>query len=216
MSRDSVSVVSGAGQEDEGDDFVPDDLDAASGGGRKHREDGWLWDIGRLSKVSEEDFAAWQEEGGGHQLICRSTLSMILEGNRVQWFRAEADMFRWLEQLEMKMVDFARCHTTFHRMAEVWETLATEKQSLVGFSGFAHRQSSLFKGLKLDLERKFKVALQSIRNNGLAIWDVEDLASLADFTVVRQHVAKFRSQQLKWMLDAGLNFKDDRLVCWFI
>ncbi|KAJ7039981.1 hypothetical protein C8F04DRAFT_1254428 [Mycena alexandri] len=47
------------------------------------RPDGWLWQLGRLSKMTDAEMVEWSNEG-----------------DRVQWFRAEAEMQRWQEQTE--------------------------------------------------------------------------------------------------------------------
>ncbi|KAJ7926641.1 hypothetical protein B0H13DRAFT_1862093 [Mycena leptocephala] len=45
------------------------------------RPEGWVWQLGRLSKMSDAEMDEWSNEG-----------------DRVQWFRAEAEMQRWQEQ----------------------------------------------------------------------------------------------------------------------
>lgn len=54
-------------------------------------------------------------------------------------------MYRWLEQAEIKHVQFVRLVTSFRRMGDVWERLADEHKSDSGRQTFALRQSAIFK-----------------------------------------------------------------------
>ncbi|KAJ7601509.1 hypothetical protein DFH06DRAFT_1352712 [Mycena polygramma] len=47
----------------------------------EEKPEGWLWQLGKLTKMSSAEMEAWSNEG-----------------DRVQWFRAEAEMQRWQEQ----------------------------------------------------------------------------------------------------------------------
>lgn len=50
-------------------------------------------------------------------------------GDRVQWFRAEAEMYRRLEQLEIEHADFERTLRHFQIMMTVWNHLAAMQDS---------------------------------------------------------------------------------------
>ncbi|KAJ7067668.1 hypothetical protein C8F01DRAFT_670999 [Mycena amicta] len=52
------------------------------------RESGWIWQLGRLTKMTDVEMDEWSREG-----------------DRVQWFRAEAEMLRWREQKEQKIAE---------------------------------------------------------------------------------------------------------------
>ena len=55
---------------------------------------------------------------------------------RVQWFRAEAEMYRWLELYERKHAEFLRIIERYRRDSEVWMGLAdrAEQQGAATFA----------------------------------------------------------------------------------
>ncbi|KAJ7938899.1 hypothetical protein B0H13DRAFT_1851073 [Mycena leptocephala] len=55
------------------------------------RAEGWLWQLGKLSKMTDTEMEEWSSEA--------------MAGDRVQWFRAEAEMQRWQEQGEQKLAE---------------------------------------------------------------------------------------------------------------
>ncbi|KAJ3816710.1 hypothetical protein F5880DRAFT_1512414, partial [Lentinula raphanica] len=82
--------------EDDSEGLDSDDSDKASMQGedtkrkakekkeKKFRKDSWLWTKGTRNMTPDE-IQQWE-----------------LEGDRIQWFRAEAEMYRWMEQFESK------------------------------------------------------------------------------------------------------------------
>ena len=56
--------------------------------------------------------------------------------DRVQWHRALAEMMRWLEEYEIKHVEFDRCIKAYSTMSSVWMELA-DKHSHTGYRAFA-------------------------------------------------------------------------------
>jgi hypothetical protein len=48
-------------------------------------------------------------------------------GDRVQWFRAQADMERWQEEVEILEEEFRRAIRGFEKMEQVWSSLAMSK-----------------------------------------------------------------------------------------
>jgi hypothetical protein len=52
-------------------------------------------------------------------------LTIYVLGNRVQWFRAEAEMQRWKEQKEQKLAELLRTNRSFLKMEATWTALAT-------------------------------------------------------------------------------------------
>ncbi|KAJ6516968.1 hypothetical protein DFH09DRAFT_1099236 [Mycena vulgaris] len=50
------------------------------------------------------------------------------EGDRVQWARAEAEMDRFQEQLEIKIAEFLRCIAFFDFNAQVWTKMSANEQ----------------------------------------------------------------------------------------
>ncbi|KAJ7830551.1 hypothetical protein B0H14DRAFT_3714972 [Mycena olivaceomarginata] len=61
--------------------------------GNSKKADGWIWleSLTRGQALSDEKLAAYKKES-----------------DRVQWFRAEAEMYRWLEQYERKHAELMR------------------------------------------------------------------------------------------------------------
>ncbi|KAJ7866022.1 hypothetical protein B0H14DRAFT_2573576 [Mycena olivaceomarginata] len=58
----------------------------------KERKEGWLWrDLGRMGKLTNKEMDEWSQES-----------------DRVQWFRAEAEVQRWQEHVEMRLAELLR------------------------------------------------------------------------------------------------------------
>ncbi|KAF9030929.1 hypothetical protein BJ165DRAFT_1358497 [Panaeolus papilionaceus] len=74
--------------------------------------DGWIWRLGSIGNMTAAEIQVWEEEG-----------------DRVHWFRAEAEMERWREQWELKLAEFIRCIAHFQRMADAWSNLALRSAS---------------------------------------------------------------------------------------
>ncbi|KAJ7823894.1 hypothetical protein B0H14DRAFT_2597646 [Mycena olivaceomarginata] len=70
----------------------------------KKKPDGWIWMeiLMRGQHQSEEKLAAYKKES-----------------DQVQWFRAEAEMYRWLEQYERKHTEFLRVIERYRRCGRV-------------------------------------------------------------------------------------------------
>ncbi|KAJ7913646.1 hypothetical protein B0H13DRAFT_1873761 [Mycena leptocephala] len=73
------------------------------------RPEGWVWQLGRLSKISDAEMDEWSNEG-----------------DRLQWFRAEAEMQRWQEQKEQKLAELLRTNRSFLKMEATWAMLALD------------------------------------------------------------------------------------------
>lgn len=54
-------------------------------------------------------------------------------GDRVQWFRAQADMERWQEEVEILEEEFRRAIRGFEKMEQVWSSLAMSEGSKSDF-----------------------------------------------------------------------------------
>ncbi|KAK6985231.1 hypothetical protein R3P38DRAFT_2575035, partial [Favolaschia claudopus] len=68
-----------------------------------------------------------------------------LAGDRVQFFRAEAEMERWREQVEMKLADWRTTVRSFAKYKEIWTKLAAiQDSSDVGFIAYAKDQAAIF------------------------------------------------------------------------
>ncbi|KZP09514.1 hypothetical protein FIBSPDRAFT_963909 [Athelia psychrophila] len=110
------------------------------GDGKK--TDSWIWGHGPLGDVSQEERDAFQEQS-----------------NRVQWFRARADMARWVEDVEILEAECRRTIAGTKKMAYVWEQLAfqglkSDKPKL-GHVAYATEKSEMYCAMATDCQDKF-------------------------------------------------------------
>ncbi|TEB21527.1 hypothetical protein FA13DRAFT_1757507 [Coprinellus micaceus] len=102
-------------------------------------EDGWIWRLGAIGNLSELEIRKWEEDG-----------------ERVEWFRAEAEMERWREQWEIKLAEFIRCSQSFRTMAEAWTTLSERQESKV-FEVYARKTAAMYRRMCAQLDDSFVV-----------------------------------------------------------
>ncbi|EAU89719.2 hypothetical protein CC1G_07444 [Coprinopsis cinerea okayama7 len=100
--------------------------------------DGWIWRLGTIGKLTDEQIREWEEEG-----------------DKVAWFRAEAEMERWREQWEIKLVECIRCTRSFRRMSDTWEKLSSTPGMALSQSIFANKQAHMFRRLAEKVEAVF-------------------------------------------------------------
>ncbi|KAJ7127477.1 hypothetical protein C8R46DRAFT_1235584 [Mycena filopes] len=91
------------------------------------RPAGWLWQLGKLSKMSDSEMDEWS-----------------LEGDRVQWFRAEAEMQRWQEQGEQKLAELLRTNRSFQKMDLTWSALA-QTDLPTGHKAYARQKAAMYR-----------------------------------------------------------------------
>lgn len=115
----------------------------------------------------------------------------------MRWFRARADVYRWLEQVESKHAQFIRCLKAFSFHAGVWELAATESHSSSpGHAAFARRQDAIFKQLQINAKEQFhEVAHPMLYESG-------SVSSLS------RKVTEFRSKLLNWLEEMVILFYD--------
>ncbi|KAJ6583702.1 hypothetical protein B0H10DRAFT_1952501 [Mycena sp. CBHHK59/15] len=89
------------------------------------RPAGWLWQLGKLTKMTNAEMEEWSSEG-----------------DRVQWFRAEAEMKRWQEQGEQKIAELLRSNRSFKRMEATWTTLASTNH-LPGHQAYTRQKAAM-------------------------------------------------------------------------
>src|SRR5215471_8085830 len=78
-----------------------------------------------------------------------------LLGDRVQWFRAEAEMQRWQEQVEQKLAELLRTIRSFGKMKDIWSQLSSmQPNTLPGHIAYANRQSAMYARLESDSKKK--------------------------------------------------------------
>ncbi|KAJ6479795.1 hypothetical protein C8R45DRAFT_1101241 [Mycena sanguinolenta] len=90
------------------------------------QSEGWLWQLGKLAKMSDVEMEAWASEG-----------------DRVQWFRAETEMQRWQEQIEQKLAELLRTYRSFTKMQAVWLELAASAVQH-GAAAYARQKAAMY------------------------------------------------------------------------
>ncbi|KAK7045235.1 CxC2 domain-containing protein [Favolaschia claudopus] len=91
--------------------------------------DGWIWNLGKYTRMTDEEMDAWASEG-----------------DRVQWFRAEADMQRWQEQIEQKLAELLRTRRSFLKMESVWLELAPlQPLDRPGAAAYARQKAAMYR-----------------------------------------------------------------------
>ncbi|KAJ7801739.1 hypothetical protein B0H14DRAFT_2615004 [Mycena olivaceomarginata] len=95
-----------------------------------NRPEGWLWQLGKLSKMSKDELDEWSNE-------------VYVLGDRVQWFRAEAEMQRWQEQKEQKLAELLRTNRSFLKMEATWSALASDSAT-AGHRAYARQKAATY------------------------------------------------------------------------
>ncbi|KAJ7237069.1 hypothetical protein C8J57DRAFT_1728061 [Mycena rebaudengoi] len=149
------------------------------------KSDGWIW----LEKVTR-----------GHIVSDDKLADYKTESDRVQWFRAEAEMYRWLELYERKHAELFRVIARFARDKVVWQGLAgraTER----GAINYAHMQAAMSGRLEHNATVTFKTAESGAHHDWVSATSFDDLATKID---------GWRDAVFKWMDDKGIHraYKD--------
>ncbi|KAJ6474802.1 hypothetical protein C8R45DRAFT_935329 [Mycena sanguinolenta] len=112
----------------------------------KDQSEGWLWQLGKLTKMTTAEMDAWANEGKPTSI-----------GDRVQWFRAEAEMQRWQEQWEQKLVELLRTRRSFTKMESVWQDLAKlQPPDSHGMVAYAQQKAAMYAWRKQEAGRKIQ------------------------------------------------------------
>lgn len=74
----------------------------------------------------------------------RSMLTVLL-GDRVQWFRAEAEYKTWLDQWEITQADCLRFLKAMDYMSSSWDEIAGGKEMELGFLASARKRADVYK-----------------------------------------------------------------------
>ncbi|KAJ7212719.1 hypothetical protein GGX14DRAFT_313533, partial [Mycena pura] len=131
---------------------------------RKERTEGWIWkeDALLLPKEANANVAAFKKES-----------------DRVQWFRAESELFRWLEQYELKHAELWRVIERFRREAYVWEKRAQQIEESAshrtGAIMYARMQGAMWRRLRDAAETEFKSDGTGAHRNWIQAKDFADL-----------------------------------------
>ena len=97
---------------------------------------------------------------------------LALIGDRVQWFRAEAEMQCWQEEWELKKAEFLCCIRHFIKMADVWNNLTKSNQSN-GSAAYARKKAAMYEEMARDARNQFNKA-------GYSHLNIDNSNSLAD------------------------------------
>ncbi|KAJ7695829.1 hypothetical protein B0H16DRAFT_1750553 [Mycena metata] len=154
------------------------------------KADGWIWLQGltRAQSMNGDKLAAYRSES-----------------ERVQWFRAEAEMYRWLEQYERKHAEFMRIIERYRRDSVVWAGLASAEETrnggLNGAVTFARMQAAMHRRLEHNTNVIFKSADSGAHHDWVSASSFEDLINKID---------GWRDVVFKWMDDMGIHraYKD--------
>ncbi|KAF7310141.1 CxC2 domain-containing protein [Mycena indigotica] len=147
--------------------------------------DGWIWMDGWVKG----------RMGDGSKLA-----EYKQEADRVQYLRAEAEMYRWLEQYERKHAELWRVIERFGRDAAVWDGLAEHAEArdggMSGAVSFARMQAAMSKRLQHNARATFRNADLGAHHDWVCATSFDDLVSRIDH---------WREVVFKWMDDMGIH-----------
>lgn len=109
-------------------------------------------------------------------------------GNRVQWFRAEADMMRWQEEWERKLIEFLRTMRYFDKMTDVWASLAHLTHSSPGKAAVALKTSKRYQELSRRCADIFRQAGYVYRRTHSSAPNPGETASIAQTTTCQSEI----------------------------
>ncbi|KAF7363103.1 CxC2 domain-containing protein [Mycena venus] len=152
------------------------------------KSDGWIW---------LESLTRGQNLGGDEKLA-------DVLGDHVQWFRAEAEMYRWLEQYERKHAELMRVIERFRRDSAVWAGLAGREERNRGPNGaaaFARMQAAMYSRLEHNARVIFKSAESGAHHDWVSATTFDELVIKID---------AWRDVVFKWMdeMDIYRAYKD--------
>ncbi|KAJ7609721.1 hypothetical protein DFH06DRAFT_1148295 [Mycena polygramma] len=114
---------------------------------REQRPEGWLWQLGKMGKLSQSEMDEWSNgrmKVGNYPRSSTEIGYNSILGDRVQWFRAEAEMQRWQEQKEQKLVELLRTIRSFAKMQKVWTRLGqSHSANQPGHAAYARQKASM-------------------------------------------------------------------------
>ncbi|KAJ7615940.1 hypothetical protein FB45DRAFT_841586 [Roridomyces roridus] len=94
------------------------------------QKNGWIWE-GKLGKMTAQELDEWSREA-----------------NRVQWFRAEAEMMRQLELVEAKLAEIRTTIRSFEAYHDVWTKIAGAQEEAnpkhAGHIAYAKQKAWMF------------------------------------------------------------------------
>ncbi|KAJ7429433.1 hypothetical protein B0H11DRAFT_2265751 [Mycena galericulata] len=138
---------------------------------KEKKTDGWIW---------LESLTRHRDLGDDKMLEYKR------ESDRVQWFRAEAEMYRWLEQYERKHAELMRVIERYRRDGEVWTKLG---------------DPGMYKRLEHNARVIFKDAASGAHHDWVSATTYDELVIKID---------QWRDVVFKWMDDMDIHraYKD--------
>ncbi|KJA15051.1 hypothetical protein HYPSUDRAFT_149617, partial [Hypholoma sublateritium FD-334 SS-4] len=117
--------------------------------------DSWIWTFGRLRGLNATE-----------------KLAFIAETEKVQWFRAQADTERWVEEVDLLEEEFRRVIRSCEKMESVWLDLTASASTKYrpisttwqmpgphpGYVSYAYQKADMYKKMGLDARQLFKEA----------------------------------------------------------
>ncbi|KAJ7194996.1 hypothetical protein GGX14DRAFT_555609 [Mycena pura] len=153
-------------------------------GNKKERKEGWIWKDDALSIPGEKN---------------KNVAEYKRESECVQWFRAESEAFRWLEQYERKHAELWRVIRRFRRDARVWDRRAEQKAQCEGdHQGavtYARMQAAKWRRLQRNAEDVFKSEARGAHKGWVQAGSFDDLVRRIDGS---------RDSLFQWMDDMGM------------
>ncbi|KAJ7729385.1 hypothetical protein DFH07DRAFT_969523 [Mycena maculata] len=151
------------------------------------KDDGWIWKW--FEKVTTG--------GSGND----GTLAEYKrESVRVQWFRAEAEMYRWLEQYERKHAELMRVIERYNRDSVVWRGLGDREETLNGevngAATFARMQGAMYERLKHNAKVIFESADLGAHHEWVTATTFDELVMKID---------GWHDVVFKWMDEMGIH-----------
>ncbi|KAJ6533339.1 hypothetical protein DFH09DRAFT_1092569 [Mycena vulgaris] len=89
--------------------------------------EGWLWQLGKMGRLSQSEMEEWSNKGDG-----------------VQWFREEAEMRQWQEQKEQKLVELLWTIRSYIKMQSVWGQLGDSHANQPGHAAYARQKAWIY------------------------------------------------------------------------
>jgi hypothetical protein len=121
--------------------------------------------------------------------------------DRVQWFRAESEMYRWLEQVEIKHYEFVRLIRSYDKMADCWNMVGAgcevdgARPLPETLLAYARRQGAVYDALKREAMSLFVASGEPDLVAG-----VDTSIPLGSVEMI-ERIARFRDKSLRWLRD---------------
>ncbi|KAJ7450922.1 hypothetical protein B0H11DRAFT_2246504 [Mycena galericulata] len=189
IAPDDVEVASSPSEAEDSDsdvDLSPKQKQAKKQRGKKKEKktDGWIW----LESLTR-----------GRNLGADKMAEYKSESDRVQWFRAEAEMYRWLEQYERKHAELMRVIERYRRDGVVWTGLADREEErnggVNGAATFARMQAAMYNRLEHNAKVTFKDKDSGAHHDWVSATTFDELVIKID---------GWRDVVFKWMDDMSV------------